>query len=99
MSALAMADLPLTAHSRARLQQRAIPPLVVDLLMQFGSASRANGAERLMFDKTAIKRLRHHLGGDRGLKVVERWLNVYAVVGDNGLLVTAAHKSERFRRR
>ncbi|MGY4284323.1 hypothetical protein ACVWXO_003543 [Bradyrhizobium sp. LM2.7] len=46
MNALATTDLPLTVHSRARLQQRAIPPLVVDLLMQFGSASRANGAER-----------------------------------------------------
>jgi hypothetical protein len=54
MNALATTDLPLTVHSRARLQQRAIPPLVVDLLMQFGSASRANGAERFMFDKTAI---------------------------------------------
>jgi hypothetical protein len=93
-----MDDLALTAHAQARLQQRAIPPLVVDLLMQFGSPSRCNGAERLMFDKTAVKRLRRHLGGERGLKVVERWLNVYAVVGDNGLLVTAAHKSERFRR-
>src|SRR3979490_690090 len=30
------------------------------------------------------------------LKVVERWLNVYAVVGDNGFVVTAAHKRERF---
>jgi hypothetical protein len=99
MNAVATDDLPLTLHSRARLQQRAIPPLILDLLMQFGSASRANGAERLMFDKTAIKRLRRHLGGDRGLKVVERWLNVYAVVSDNGLLVTAAHKNERFRRR
>ncbi|ACE99677.1 hypothetical protein IP86_17590 [Rhodopseudomonas sp. AAP120] len=99
MHDVATNDLPLTVHSRARLQQRAIPALVVDLLMQFGSPFRANGAERLMFDKTAIKRLRHHLGGDRGLKVVERWLGVYAVVGDNGLLVTAAHKQERFRRR
>lgn len=99
MHAEAISDLPLTVHSRVRLQQRAIPPLVVDLLMRFGSASRANGAERLMFDETAIKRLRHHLGGDRGLKVVERWLGVYAVVGDNGLVVTAAHKQERFRRR
>mgnify|MGYP001039541658 CR=1 FL=1 len=99
MHALATHDLPLTVHSRKRLQQRAIPPLIVDLLMQFGSASRANGAERLMFDKMAIKRLRHHLGGDRGLKVVERWLGVYAVVGDNGMVVTAAHKQERCRRR
>jgi hypothetical protein len=38
MHAVATNDLPLTEHSRARLQQRAIPPRVVDLLMQFGSA-------------------------------------------------------------
>jgi hypothetical protein len=99
MSALAASDLALTIHARTRLQQRAIPPLVIDLLMQFGSASRCEGAERLTFDKVAVKRLRQHLGGERGLKTVERWLNVYAVVGDNGLLVTAAHKNERFRRR
>jgi hypothetical protein len=30
---------------------------------------------------------------------VERWLGVYAVVGDNGFVVTAAHKKERFRHR
>jgi hypothetical protein len=93
-----MSGIDFTTHSQARLQQRAIPPMIVDLLMQFGSPSRCGGAERLMFDKSAVKRLRHHLGGDRGLKVIERWLGVYAIVGDNGLLVTAAHKNERFRR-
>jgi hypothetical protein len=93
-----MNDLAFTAHAQTRLQQRAIPPMVVDLLMQFGSPFRCGGAERLMFDKSAVKRLRRHLGGHRGLKVVERWLNVYAVVGDNGNLVTAAHKSAHFHR-
>jgi hypothetical protein len=93
-----MNDLTLTAHAQTRLQQRAIPPLVVDLLMRFGSPFRCGGAERLMFDKSAVKRLRRHLGGPRGLKVIERWLNVYAVVGDNGTLVTAAHRSAHFHR-
>ncbi|MDO9439630.1 MAG: hypothetical protein Q7T73_01945 [Beijerinckiaceae bacterium] len=93
-----MNAMTVTGHAQARLQQRAIPPLVVDLLMQFGSPSRSGGAERLMFDKSAVKRLRRYLGGERGLKTVERWLGVYAVVGDNGSLVTAAHKTERFRR-
>ncbi|MEH2565226.1 hypothetical protein [Bradyrhizobium sp. AZCC 2289] len=93
-----MNDLAFTTHAQTRLQQRAIPPMVVDLLMQFGSPFRCGGAERLMFDKSAVKRLRRHLGGHRGLKVVERWLNVYAVVGDNGNLVTAAHKSAHFHR-
>jgi hypothetical protein len=72
--------------------------MIVDLLLKFGSASRCGGAERLMFDKPAVKRLRQHLGGPRGLKVIERWLNVYAIVGDNGHLVTAAHKNSRFLR-
>jgi hypothetical protein len=98
MNTLATNHLSLTTHAEARLQQRAIPPLVVDLLMQFGSSSRCGGAERLMFDKAAVKKLRHHLGGHRGLKVVERWLGVYAIVGDNGHLVTAAHKCSHFHR-
>jgi hypothetical protein len=67
-----MSELAITVHAQTRLQQRGIPPLVVDLLMQFGSSFRCGGAERLMFDKTAIRRLRRHLGGERGLKVVER---------------------------
>ena len=93
-----MSGLDFTDHSQARLQQRAIPPMVVELLMEFGSPSRCGGAERLMFDKAAVKKLRHHLGGPRGLKVVERWLTVYAIVGDNGRLVTAAHKRSHFHR-
>jgi hypothetical protein len=93
-----MNELQYSEHARARIQQRGIPPLVVDLLMQFGSTSRCGGAERLMFDKQAVKRLRHHLGGERGLKVVERWLSVYAIIGDDGLVVTTAHKCAHFHR-
>lgn len=85
----------MTRHAQTRLQQRAIPPIVVDLLDEFGSRFRASGAERVVFDKAAIKRVRRHLGGDRGLRLVEPWLGVYAVLGDDGHLVTAAHRSRR----
>lgn len=87
-----------SAHAQARLQQRAIPPLVLDLLQEFGSGFRSHGAERLIFDKAAVKRLKRHLGGDRGLRVIERWLRVYAVVGDSGHLVTVAHRTRHLRR-
>lgn len=70
--------------------------MIIDLLVDFGSTSRCGGAERFMFDKSARKRLRQHLGGDRGLRLIDRWLNVYAVVGDNGQLITAAHKNGHF---
>lgn len=93
-----MSDITFTMHAETRIQQRGIPPMVIDLLMQFGSASRCGGVERLMFDKLALRRLRRHLGGDRGLKLIDRWLNIYAIIGDNGQLVTVAHKHSHFYR-
>lgn len=87
-----------TIHGRGRLQQRAVPPLVIGLLEEFGTAVRAHGAERLIFDKAARKRLKHHLGGERGLRVLAPWLKVYAVVSDDGHLLTVAHQRQRHRR-
>lgn len=89
---------PSTEHAQERLQQRAVPPLIIDLLAQFGTAIRAHGAERLVFDKAARRRLKRHLGGNRGLRVVERWLGVYAVVSDDGHLITVAHQQRHHRR-
>lgn len=87
-----------TCRSVTATNEALVVEMRFDWVMQFGSPFRCGGGERLMFDKSAVKRLRRHLGGHRGLKVVERWLNVYAVVGDNGNLVTAAHKSAHFHR-
>ncbi|MBP1180923.1 hypothetical protein [Methylobacterium sp. PvR107] len=88
----------MTIHAQERLQQRAIPPLVIELLEEFGSPERCGQAERLIFDKAAKRRLARHLGGERGLRMVEPWLHVYAVLADDGHLVTAAHRRRRHRR-
>lgn len=89
----------LSRHAQERLQQRAIPLIIVDLLERFGSSMACgDGVERLFFDKAAIRRVRSHLGGDRGLKLIERWLGIYAVLGHDGHVVTVAHQSRRFRR-
>lgn len=87
-----------TRHARERLQQRAIPPLVVELLEQFGSAARCGAAERLTFDKAARRRVARHLGGERSLRMIEPWLHVYAVVSDSGRLITVAHGDRRLQR-
>lgn len=84
-------------HAAVRLQQRAIPPFIIELLKRFGSEMRCGGAERLFFDKAARKGIEHHMGGHRSLRHVEPWLNVYAVIGDNGRLVTVAHRSRRLK--
>lgn len=88
----------ISQHAQTRLQQRGVPFFVLELLDRFGSTMRCGGAERVFFDKAALKRLRKYLGGDRGLKAIESWLKVYVVVGDNGVLVTIGHRTTRFSR-
>jgi hypothetical protein len=88
-----------STHARRRLQQRAIPPMMIDLLLDFGATQRCGGAEHVFFDKAGRRRLQAHLGGARGLKAIESWLNVYAIVGDNGRIVTVAHRRGRLQRR
>jgi hypothetical protein len=83
--------MSLTRHAAVRLQQRAIPAFVVELLERCGSEKRCGQADRLFFDKAAKKRLQQHLGGKRGLQMIERWMSVYAVISDNGRVVTVAH--------
>ena len=92
-------DLALTLHAQKRMQQRGIPPFVIELLEQFGSSARCpGGAERLTFDKPARARLSHAFGGARGVAMIDRWLRVYMVISDDtGEVVTAAHRSHRFR--
>ncbi len=85
-------------HSYARMQQRSIPQVVIDLLEECGSAMRSHGAERLFFDKAARRRLSEKLGKERGIKSIERYLNIYAVIGDNGILITAGRRTRRFKR-
>lgn len=88
----------ISQHAQHRLQQRAIPSLVLDLLEECGSVARTRDGESLYFDKAARRRLRHRLGGERGMRLIEPWLGIYAVIGDQGLVITAGHRQRRLRR-
>ena len=59
---------PHLMHAAVRRQQRAIPAFIIEVLETCGSERRCNGAEKLIFDKAARKRLKHYLGGERGLR-------------------------------
>lgn len=88
-----------TKHARVRMQQRAIPSFVVDLLQSCGTSFRSYGGEQIIFDKQARRRLRHYLGGDRGLRALEPWLDTYIVLADSGDIITVARRQSRIRRR
>lgn len=84
-------------HANARLQQRCISPLVLDLLLQFGATEIAPGGIRKMyFDKSARKRIKAYAGPLAGL--LEQHLDIYAVVGRDDKLITVAHRIERIKR-
>lgn len=87
-----MTELRLTDHARARMQQRAIPPVVIEALLDFGQAAHDHhGGCILYFDKAARRRLeRERLG-----RALDRYLDTYAVVAESGEIITVGHRDRR----
>jgi hypothetical protein len=88
------AEMWLTEHARSRSQQRAIPPMVIDLLLRFGTARRSGATDYYTLDKAARRRMRRYLG-DRCYQKLEDQLDCWAVVGDDGCIVSVGHRAGR----
>jgi len=87
----------LTEHARIRSQQRSIPPVMVDLLLQFGTTESAgDGANKMFFDKSARRRVQAYFGQIAPL--LNQHLDLYAVVGSDDQIITVGHRLERIRR-
>lgn len=87
----------LTAHASTRAQQRGLPPLVLDWLHAFGEEHHdSRGATILFFNKVARRRLERAVGREP-VRRMQQWLNAYAVVSNDGKLVTAGHRYKRIR--
>lgn len=87
----------LTMHARERCRQRAIPPMVVELLIRFGRRERAgDGLAKVYLDKAARRQIKAYAGPLSS--VLDKHLDVYLVVNPDDRVVTAAHRLERFKR-
>jgi hypothetical protein len=87
----------MTTHASIRCQQRAIPPFVLDLLLEFGTSEPAGGGTRkVYFDKAARRHVRAYVG--KLSAAIEPHLDIYAVVSNDNQIVTAAHRLERIQR-
>lgn len=85
----------LSRHARMRSQQRAIAPLLLDLLLRFGRSERSgDGTQRYFFDKPARRRVQSY-AGSLG-RLLDQHLDVYAIVGEGDTIVTVGHRLERF---
>lgn len=82
-----------TAHATVRCQQRGIPPIVVDLLLQFGCHEHDHaGAEIVYFDRRSRKRIESYAGGL--ISKLSEHLDSYAVVAD-GKIITVGTRFKR----
>ena len=82
-----------TAHASIRCQQRGVPPLVVDLLLQFGRREHDHsGAEIVYFDRRSKKRIESYAGGL--ISKLSEHLDSYAVLAD-GEIVTVGIRFKR----
>jgi hypothetical protein len=86
---------PLTTHARVRMQQRGIPPVALEVLLDYGrEAHDHRGCRIVRFDKRSRKRAARALG-ESLFRRVERFLDAYAVVGPDDAVVTVGHRRRR----
>lgn len=87
-----------TRHAMTRAQQRGIPPLIVEWLLEFGARTPSVGADIVYFDKRSREALRRY-AGRQALAKLDGLLDVYAVVANDGQVLTLGHRTKRIRSR
>ena len=86
----------MTQHAQTRIQQRGIPTSAVDAILAFGCRKRHHGADVYFLDRQARSRMASSMGRSEYAKI-ERSLNSYLVVSDDGAMITAAHRKQRLK--
>lgn len=87
-------SIRLTRHAQARSQQRGIPPMLVDLLLNYGTAAQQDkGITTYYFDHAARRRVRSYAGPLAGL--LEQHLDCYLLAEPDGAIVTIGHRYKR----
>jgi hypothetical protein len=84
-----------TAHAQTRCQQRSISSEVVDTLLAYGERQRHDGADVYYLTKAARSRVYGALGAR--YRTIEKALNSYIVVSDEGQVITAGHRYRRLK--
>ena len=86
-----------TKHARTRCQQRGIPLIAIDLVLQFGSRERAgDGCSKVFLDKKDRRRLEAYAGALT--KQLQPFMDIYLVVSPEEHIITAAHRIEKIKR-
>ncbi len=91
-------ELYYTRHAQVRMQQRRVPPLVVEWLADYGACrSSSRGVEVRFFDKKARKSLSRTVGSPL-IKQLSKYLNAYMVIDCcYARVITVGYRTKRIR--
>ena len=100
IAAPAMLPLPcLTRHAARRAQQRAIPPHVLGLLLDYGDRVHAGeGAEIVRLTGRSWRDLKRELPLATVQRHGRKLQSAYAVVSADGAVITVGHRFRRVER-
>ena len=88
----------LTAHAQKRLQQRAIPSMVINLLLDYGELEYDHQGTGIYFFDNEGKRHVRNILRQNGSTQIDHCLDVYLVASNRGDVVTVGHRSRRINR-
>lgn len=87
----------LSEHASIRMQQRGIPHVALDCLLEYGRVQHDHrGGAIVFFDKSARRRLKGSLPRARGGGL--GWGKIYAVIAADGTITTVGHRYKRIPR-
>lgn len=78
------------------MQQRSIPPFMIELVLDYGELKRSHGADLYFFNKRLHRKLKRSLGSKIYSRIKDQ-LGIY-VVEDGGQIITAGHRTKRIKR-
>jgi hypothetical protein len=88
--------MKLSNHAVKRMQQRAIPPIIVDLLQRYGETRYQRGSTVLYFNRKG-----HHKAAEElreALARIDKHRDAYLVeANDSNSILTVGYRSERIK--
>jgi hypothetical protein len=88
----------LTQHAAVRMKQRGIREQTLECLFRYGSKVHDHrGRVIVFFDKQARKRLIAGYGQDN-VRQLDSQIDAYAVISEDGDVVTVGHRTKRINR-